>query len=165
MKSKHKTAQLQIRVSPQEKEAIRLAAHREDSDISSYVLRRLFTPRCEEFRCLVEGLSETADGSYAYAAINDFLSSLGRDEFSLVVAQVPSIQLNEDDWNYLAAMVEHAAHQKQLSAPAWTKNIAPVLMPVFATQLVNLRLALLLNAPPAFRRRNIFVDASIGDRV
>jgi hypothetical protein len=30
---------------------------------------------------------------------------------------------------------------------------------------MGLRLHLLLSAPPAFRRRNIFLDASVGDRV
>ncbi len=165
MKPEHKTAQLQIRVSPREKEVIRRAARREGTDISTYVLQRLFTPRSEEFQHLVKELSGSGDTSYAYAAINDFLAGLSRDEFPLALLLVPDIQLNNEDWNYLAAMVEHTAYRKRLPAPSWTRNIAPVQTPVFATQLTSLRLALLINAPPAFRRRNIFVDATIGDRV
>jgi hypothetical protein len=37
--------------------------------------------------------------------------------------------------------------------------------PVFGSELKALRLHLLTNSPPAFRRRNIFIDATLGDRV
>jgi hypothetical protein len=37
--------------------------------------------------------------------------------------------------------------------------------PSFATEPPGLRLHLLRSAPVAFMRRNLFVDASIGDRV
>jgi hypothetical protein len=49
--------------------------------------------------------------------------------------------------------------------PRWTPAIPGLSKPVFGTSLVGLRLHLLLRSPPAFRRRNIFIDASLGDRV
>jgi hypothetical protein len=67
--------------------------------------------------------------------------------------------------NYLAAMVELASQQKGVAPPAWTRNVEPLEEPHFATELPGLRLHLLRSAPVAFKRRNLFVDASIGDRV
>ena len=44
-------------------------------------------------------------------------------------------------------------------------RIAPLASPVFGSKLESLRLYLLTHSPPPFRRRNIFIDASIGARV
>ncbi|HTY49830.1 MAG TPA: hypothetical protein VMB48_09070 [Steroidobacteraceae bacterium] len=37
--------------------------------------------------------------------------------------------------------------------------------PAFGSELRSLRLHLLTQSPPAFRCRNIFIDASVGERV
>lgn len=163
--SERKSAQLQIRVSPSEKAAIRRAARRAGLEVSAYVLQRLYSPRTDEFRRLVVALEEPAGARYVFAAINDLLVQLTSEELSLVVEDFPAVRLEPENENYLAAMVEHAAHQKGMPAPAWTKTIAALALPVFATELNTLRLPLLLSSPPAFRRRNIFIDASVGDRV
>ena len=62
-------------------------------------------------------------------------------------------------------MVELASQQKGVTPPAWTSEVEPLPEPWFATDLPGLRLHLLRSAPVAFKRRNLFVDASIGDRV
>lgn len=63
-------------------------------------------------------------------------------------------------------MVEQAAHLKgALRPPPWTSAVAPLAQPVFVTPWMSLRAHLLLESPIPFRRRNIFIDASIGDRV
>ncbi len=67
--------------------------------------------------------------------------------------------------NYVATMVETAAHGKNVLPPGWTGAVRSLKEPVFVTPLAGLRLHLLLHSPPAFRRRNIFIDAGIGDRV
>jgi hypothetical protein len=67
--------------------------------------------------------------------------------------------------NYVAAMVELAVERKGVTPPSWTGAVLPLEDPVFATHLPGLRLHLLRSAPVAFKRRNIFIDASIGDRV
>ena len=65
----------------------------------------------------------------------------------------------------LAATVEHAAMQKHVAPPEWTREIEPLEEPVFGSALRSLREHLLFHAPIAFRRRNIFIDASVGARV
>jgi len=68
--------------------------------------------------------------------------------------------------NYVAAMVEQALHLKGgTRPPLWTSEIAPLPRPVFAVPWMSLRAHLLLESPVPFRRRNIFIDSSIGHRV
>jgi hypothetical protein len=67
--------------------------------------------------------------------------------------------------NYVAAMVEEAASQKREAAPHWTRDVEPLEVPYFAVPFLRLRPHLLRDAPVAFKRRNLFVDATIGDRV
>ncbi len=67
--------------------------------------------------------------------------------------------------NYVAAMVELAAQQQDVRPPAWVRDVEPLETPHFATPLAGLRLHLLRMAPVPFKRRNIFIDSSIGDRV
>ena len=62
-------------------------------------------------------------------------------------------------------MVETAAHRCKVAPPAWTLAVQPLSRPNFGSPLLSLRLHLLLATPPAFRRRNIFVDSSVGDRI
>jgi len=44
-------------------------------------------------------------------------------------------------------------------------DLAALEVPVFATDLASLRAHLLRASPVAYRRRNLFVDAAVGDRV
>jgi hypothetical protein len=62
-------------------------------------------------------------------------------------------------------MVEQASAVAGASPPDWTRRVKPLERPWFASPLKNLRLHLLAHSPPPFRRRNLFVDSSIGDRV
>jgi hypothetical protein len=61
--------------------------------------------------------------------------------------------------------VEYACARRGIEVPAWTGQIPPLASPLFGSQLESLRLYLLTHSPPPFRRRNIFIDASIGARV
>jgi hypothetical protein len=67
--------------------------------------------------------------------------------------------------NYIAAMVEYACQKRGLLGPAWVRTVEPLTEPVFASALQSLRLHLLTHSPAPFRRRNIFIDSSVGDRV
>ncbi len=101
--------------------------------------------------------------SYVLAEINDLLAKASAAEIESLSA--PSIA---DPYlaNYVAAMVEQAAHMKSsTSPPVWTSAVVPLARPVFATPWMALRAHLLLESPVPFRRRNIFIDSTIGDRV
>ena len=60
---------------------------------------------------------------------------------------------------YLAATAEELARRFNLPVPAWTASDQRALhRPWFATPLASVRAVLLLESPPAFRARNLFVS-------
>jgi len=159
-----KVSQLQIRVSAEQKARIRRGAHGARTDMSSWVLSRLFPREEESFQQLVSQLGTGETPSLVFAQIHDFLANLPAAEFPDAVATRPATKLGPYFENYLAAMVECAATSKGVDPPAWLSEIEPLATPVFGAALDSIRLHLLTHSPPPFRRRNIFIDASIGDR-
>jgi len=81
------------------------------------------------------------------------------------VAAAPQVELSPFLANYVAAMIEIACERRAIAVPAWTRRIVPLDEPAFGSTLRSLRLHLLTHSPAPFRRRNIFIDASLGDRV
>ncbi|HET6629301.1 MAG TPA: hypothetical protein VFG91_05980 [Woeseiaceae bacterium] len=157
---------LQIRVTATEKSLIARAAARAGVDMSRWVLERALPSDLRRFHRLLEALAaDSANRAFVLAELNDFLSALTPAAFARAVAETSTAAL--DPWlaNYVAAMVETAAHRKGVEPPAWTASIAALPEPRFGSPLQSLRLHLLVNSPPAFRRRNLFIDSSIGDRV
>jgi hypothetical protein len=62
-------------------------------------------------------------------------------------------------------MVEQAAALGGVKGPDWVVEIPPLESPYFATDFRSLRPHLLRESPIPFKRRNLFVDSSVGDRV
>jgi hypothetical protein len=166
MKSTTKSAQLQIRVSPAQKARIAQRAAAAGLDMSSYVLARLLPEAGTRFAGCVRDCDASADSRYALAAFNAFLASLSSAELADAVASAPE-PIPEDPVlaNRIAAMVERACHLRGCAVPGWVARIPPLKVPVFDSELPSLRLYLLSHSPAPFRRRNLFVDASVGDQV
>ena len=160
-----KIHQLQIRVTAAEKAAIQRAAALAGLDMSQWALARLLPSQPQRFRELTDALRNQAQRRYTLADLNDFLERLAADEFADTVRDRLPDGLDAYVANYVAAMVETAAHRKSVTPPSWVEAIAPLDEPVFGTPIESLRLHLLTASPPAFRRRRIFIDATIGDRV
>ena len=109
---------------------------------------------------------EAEDHRIPLAELNDLLTALAPIEFDEAVEEPEGVEAFSPYFqNYVAAMVEYAAYLKDRRPPAWTAGIPPLERPRFATDLEGLRTYLLVSAPVAFKRRNIFVDSSIGSRV
>jgi uncharacterized protein (DUF1778 family) len=158
-------SQLQVRVSKAEKNAIRRAAERAGMDMSAYVLARVLPAATREFEHSVKALTGPAPPSFALAELNSLLSRLAADELRDAIAARPSVELSPFLANYVAAMVEAACARRAISVPAWTRAIAPLEEPVFGSALERLRLYLLTHSPAPFRRRNLFIDSSLGEQV
>lgn len=159
-----KSTQIQIRVTPQQKALLKRQAAAAGQELSGYVLARALPPVQGRFDRLVGRLG-SEDSRFALAELHDLLAECPPMLFPDAVANAPPGGLAPYLENYVAAMVEQAAAQKRLAPPAWTRRITPLATPHFATPLASLRLHLLRSAPVPFKRRNIFVDSSIGARV
>lgn len=161
-----KTSQLQIRVSPEQKARLRRLAARAGQDVSSYVLARaLPAPPRLQFEAAVRALRDDEKRRYAFAEIADLLraDTLTALQIELEPAGVGGLSTLAS--NYLAALVEQACVERGAPIPAWTGAIAPLPTPWFASDFRSLRALLLTTSPPAFKRRNLFVDPGVAGRV
>jgi hypothetical protein len=115
----------------------------------------------EAFRDLTAQLA-TEKPAFVLFELNDLLTAAAGDLFEQL--PVPDIA---DPYlaNYVAAMVELAAYRRGVRPPPWTSDIPPLDEPVFAAPWQSLRTHLLTSSPVPFRRRNIFIDSSIGATV
>jgi hypothetical protein len=159
-----KSSQLQIRVTPAQKAALKRLARRAGLDVSSYVLARVQPPAQARMAELVSGLGREPD-RFALAELNDLLSAATPAELRAAVGDLDVSALSPFLQNYIAAMVEQAAARNGDDPPPWAGHVAPLDRPHFAVPFPRLRPYLLRASPVAFKRRNIFIDATLGDRV
>ena len=161
-----KSQQLQIRVSPEQKTRIKKQASLAGEDVSSWVLAKLLPPDADKFQHLINkpgiGLHSR---SHMLAEIHDFLQSLSGKALEEAVRTTDHTALDSLASNYVAAMVEQACANKGIQIPFWVRTVTPLPYPWFASELKSLRLHLLTKSPAPFRRRNLFVDSTLGDRV
>lgn len=160
-----RSEQLQIRVTAQEKAALKRAARAAGLDVSAFVLSRALPQQRTRFSELVEMLRAESARRFVLAEMHDLLVALSPAEFPQAVASLELQALSPMLQNYVAAMIEQSAHDKHVAAPAWVRRIPPLDHPHFATTLRSVRPYLLRATPVPFRRRNIFTDAGIGARV
>jgi uncharacterized protein (DUF1778 family) len=160
-----KSRQLQIRVTPTQKASLQRLARRAGQSVSSYVLSRVLPPEQDRLAQIVRALRDEDRQRFALAELNDFLARLTPIQFHEAVGDVELEGLTPRLRNYVAAMVEHAAGRMDVDAPHWAAAVEPLEEPWFPVGLPRLRPYLLKVAPVAFKRRNIFVDATVGDRV
>ncbi len=162
-----KSQQLQIRVTPHQKAQLKRLARGAGQDVSGYVLARSLPEARVRFGEIVRALRDHDNSRFALAELSDLLSGLTRTQLLDAVAVAPPEMrdLSPLLQNYVVAMVEQASHQRDVSPPAWGRDVPSLEEPYFTTPLRGLRLHLLRAAPPPFKRRNIFVDSGVGARV
>lgn len=160
-----KTEQLQIRVSKAQKTALRRLAESAGTDLSTYVLQRALPDRTMEYREILSRLGTESTRKFAFAALDVLLVDLTPVEFGEVTNSPPPERAPLWVRNYVAAMVEEAAAQKLIAPPVWVRDVPVLREPHFVTDLKKLRPYLLRTTPVVYRRRNVFVDAGIGQRV
>ena len=164
MKPSARSTQLQIRVTPAEKAAIARAARRAGVGMSEYVLGRALPDQAVQWREWLRQLVRSDGAKIALAGLSTWLAGLGAGELPGAIDSAPQ-GLSDFHTNYVAAMAEHLCAARGVDAPAWTREVAPLARPVFASGLASLRLHLLTHSPAPFRRRNLFVDTAVGGQV
>jgi uncharacterized protein (DUF1778 family) len=159
-----KSLQLQIRVSAPEKAAIQRAARRAGLDMSQYVLASMLDEPLKQFQQAVVAVAQVGS-RFALAELNSLLAKFTPGELRAAVQLPPAVALSDFHANYVAALVETACTGHNLPWPGWLSRVVPLVEPAFGSSLQSLRLYLLAHSPAAFRRRNIFIDSTVGDRV
>ena len=160
-----KTAQLQIRISPSQKAEIVARARNAGMSVSAWLLSKAQPAKRETFQELLAELARGESTSHTLAALSDFIVTVDRTEFEVAFSDPPCALLSQWQLAYVASMIEHAASLRRVAIPGWAREVPPLGKPYFASELLSLRLHLLAHSPSAFRRRNIFVDSAVGDRV
>jgi hypothetical protein len=163
-----KSDQLQIRVSTEQKRRLKQLARDAGMDVSAWVLSRVLPAEAERFQQFAATVAASSDGTtrrLQLGELADFLRALPVGPFRRAVAEPPRARLDPALHNHLAGMIELAASRRGQAAPAWTPEVPASREPAFGSSLASLRLYLLTRAPVALRRRNLFMDASIDDRV
>ena len=100
--------------------------------------------------------------AYPLAELNDILAPASPEDIRALPA--PRIA-DAYRLNYVTAMVEVASHRAGVLPPDWAPSVNPLPRPVFIDRSLGLRPHLLTASPPPFRRRNIFIDSTVGDRI
>ena len=165
MRKDRKTEQLQIRVSPSQKRAIKKQAQKARMNMSDWILSKALPTAQMSFQDLLAEMAASEMPSFAFAELLELIGPMSADEFELAFSEPPEVGLDLYWKNYLAATVEHAAALKHAKAPSWTRDVIPLEEPAFGSSLESLKLHLLVNSPPAFIERNLFIDSTVGDRV
>ncbi len=159
-----KTEQLQIRVSKKQKAALRRLARIANLSLSEFVLSKVLEPPESRFLALVSQLKESNGKREVFAEMNDLLSSLQATEFQEFLIE-PSEDLSPFMKNYLAAMIERRAREIHCLAPEWVRRVKPLENPYFGSEIESLRVHLLVSSPVEFKKRNIFIDSTLGSRI
>ena len=165
MKQARKQEQLQIRLTHAQKVMLMRAANGANMSLSEWVLCKALPMNLQRFHRLIAMLAHAEKPAYILAEIHDVLQESSLELFETITECPWFASLTPYLENYLAAMIEYTAHKHGVPAPLWLKKIDPLKTPVFASELMSLRLHLLLHSPPPYRNRNIFIDAPIGKRV
>lgn len=132
--------------------------------MSAYIRARVLSIPASRFQSSVAAAAASKP-SFGLAELNTLLTSLSPTELPDAVADPPLATLSAYLANYVAAMVELACARRSLPSPAWVRAIEPLAEPSFGSTLPSLRHYLLTHSPAPFRRRNIFIDSTLGSRV
>ena len=132
--------------------------------MSEYVLARVLPAPARRFEEITAACATPEAARFALAELSTWLASLGTAELEEAVASPPP-SLTPHLANYVGAMVEYVCARAGIAPPQWTRAVEPLAEPAFGSELLSLRLYLLSHSPPPFRRRNIFIDSTVGSRV
>jgi len=156
-----KTSQLQIRVSPSQKAALKRLARHRGCSVSELVLSAVLPSVNQEFQRLAQALEEPATRREALSALRAFLGGLGSsEELAAAVAGLDLRDLGPVARNLAAAAVEERFGGFTEDLPSWLRSVPALDRPYFGWRLRSLRPHLMRLTPVAYKRRNLYVDAT-----
>ena len=116
-------------------------------------------------KTLAEVAQLTANGDSFDRCFANFLDEFYLAPSAVALADAPPLlasklgETGQVQDAYLAATAEELSRARQFPVPAWTAaDTRKLHRPWFASPLAALRAVLLLESPPAFRARNLFIS-------
>lgn len=152
-----KTSQLQIRVSPAQKAALKRLAADAELSVSAFVLARALPPTHEGVDRRVHALGGGKEIGKALSDLQLYLEALEPEEFDGAVTAIDQEGLTDLQLNCAAAAIEGEAWRRERPPPSWTADVPPLARPYFSWSLPSLRPHLMRVAPAAFKRRNLYL--------
>jgi len=157
-----KSSQLQIRVSPDEKAALKRLARAAGESISSYVLSRVLPSTELQLAGLMDRLRDPEpDFQGVLTDLARALNRLSDQDFAGGVP-APDADISLGRLNRVAALVEAEAARKGVEPPVWAWELPLLERPQFWWALASLKPHQMRVTPVAFKRRNVFFDPASG---
>lgn len=158
-----RSSQLQIRVTPAEKAALKRLADAAGESVSSYVLSRVLPSEEQVIVQLYEQLAEGgSDHRQILRKVQQALASVPAAELEERIPAPDPESLGPVLANSVAALVEAVAHQRAVEPPSWVAEVEPLPRPHFGWALKSLRPHQIRVTPIPFKRRNLFFDPDAG---
>ena len=152
-----KTSQLQIRVTPAQKAALKRMAKGAGLSVSAFVLDRSLPGSHEELDRRVRALGGGKNISRSLSDLQLHLKAMPDDEFGPSVAGMNTGSLTPLQANCAAAAVEGEAWRRGQNPPEWVRHVPPLPVPHFGWGLRSLRPHLMRVTGAAFKRRNVYI--------
>ena len=159
-----RTSQLQIRVSPAEKAALKRLASLSGQTVSAYVLAQALPAATHAMDAALKDLrAGPHEQAAALAALRRTLVALSPLELVDRLQSVSVADLTPLMQNRVAALVEEIAHHLGVDPPTWVAAIPPLDHPHFRWPLRSLRPYQLRVSPLSLKRRNVFDPSPVGE--
>ena len=151
-----RTSQLQIRVSLEQKAALRRLAAAAGQNVSQYVLARALPEADGTLARAFDALRVGGNAREALHALGTALAGLDPLELETTLASSSVDGLSSTLQNRVAALVEDLAASRGFAPPPWASAVPPLTRPHFRWPLASLQPYQLRTALPAYKRRNLF---------
>lgn len=151
-----KTSQLQIRISPEQKVALKRLAADAGKSVSAYVLATVLPATDLEFAHKVRAVRSSGDRPKSLSDLYLYLSGLVGADFAATVRDVDLDGFPGLLQNLVAGLVEDEARTRGVAAPSWAESVDGPARPHFAWDLRSLRPHLLRLTPAVYKRRNVY---------
>jgi len=151
-----RTSQLQIRVSPEQKVALKRLAAAAGQNVSQYVLSRSLPRSGDELVRAVDELRRGVELPSALQTVARVLSGLEREDLETSLASWSVEGMSTLIQNRVAALVEDLVATRGIDPPPWAAAVPPLTRPYFRWSLDSLRPQQLRTTRVAYKRRNVF---------
>ena len=152
-----KTSQLQIRVTPAQKAALKRLAAEAGLSVSAFVLTQALPGSREALDRHIQSLGGGKKISRALSDLQLHLRGVADEEFAKSVAGVETDGVTPLQANCAAAAVEGEAWRRGRTAPEWVRRVEPLSEPHFGWGLRSLRPHLMRVTAAPFKRRNVYI--------